>query len=114
MRPERVKVEQERAREFAKLYGKARGDAIRESEALVAALKRGAPLREVHRAAHFAHMTTGTLFGEAAWLAEARKRLAAARAGKRMRRRGDMLEVLGWRDPIVDYNARRAREAPKA
>jgi hypothetical protein len=107
MNPARVKAEQNHRRYCAKLYGNARNDAIRETEALLELLKRGAPLRQVHFAAYDTHMAAGLLYSHAAWLARARKRAAAAKAGKRAR---TGWEILGWPEPSDVYNARQKRE----
>jgi hypothetical protein len=111
MNPARVKSEQKRCRYFAKLYRNARVEALREAAALVALLESGASLRKIHFAAHDLYMATGLLYGEAAWLAYARKSTAAAKAGKRMRRSGGLSEKLGWPDPGDAYNARKKAQA---
>jgi hypothetical protein len=109
MNPARVKAQQKRTRYFAKVYRGARTDAIRDTEALLAVLKRGGDLRRVHFAAYDAHMTAALLYSHAAWLAEARKNEADMKAGRRRSRARSLSGKLGWPDPSAIYNARRAR-----
>jgi hypothetical protein len=104
--PARVKKMQDRRRYFAGLYRDARAETIRETEKLLRALRGGASLRRIHFVAYDAHMAAGLLYGHAAWMAEARMREAAAKAGKRGPRLRGLSDMLGWPEPHEVHNAR--------
>jgi hypothetical protein len=81
--------------------------ALREIERVRSAIEKGAPLRRLAFAAYCADSAIGRVWSESTWLAEFRRELARARAGKRS------VAGPGWPNPgdVLRARAKRAARA---
>lgn len=110
----RFKSNRERIRYFQGLHDQARADALRAIEALAPLLRGRRSLKEIHYAAHAAHMASALVYTYSSALAQEKATQARKRAGVRPSRARPTWRAMGWRDAAEIYNERKRREAPKA